>query len=141
MDWKAQLDKATAALKGVAESETVKNLTTRAKQTASDLAKAAKQGAASAADAVVKATSDPAALRLRYMNAEITVVSPSDGLQVTRANANALIIADQEGNGLVISLASPRADVTEAVGVVKKLNDTTWDLGTEDGVNVIVLKA
>jgi hypothetical protein len=68
-------------------------------------------------------------------------MSPSDGLQLTRANASALIVADQEGNGLVISLASPKADVIEAVGVVKKLKDTTWDLGTEDGVNVIVLEA
>ena len=141
MDWKAQLDKATAAIKGAADSETVKNLTFKAKQAASDLAKAAKQGAASAADAVVKATADPATVKLHYFNAEVSVVSPSDGLQVTRPHAGALVISDGAGNGLVISLAPPKAQVAETVGVVKKLNDTTFDLGPEDGVNVVVLKA
>ncbi|HNX48915.1 MAG TPA: hypothetical protein PLS53_00705 [Thermoanaerobaculaceae bacterium] len=141
MDWKEQINKATAALRGVTESETVKNLTAKAKQTASDLARAAKQGAASAADAVVSATSDPATVKLHYLGTEISVVSPSDGLQITRPHAGALVISDQAGNGLVISLAPPKAQVSETVGVVKRLNDTTFDLGTEDGVNVIVLKA
>lgn len=140
MDWKEQLNKATAALRNITESDAVKNATARAKQTASDLAKMARQGAASAADAVVKATSDPAALRLGYLNAEISVLSPSDGLQITRPHAGALLISDQAGNGLVISLAPPKAQVSETVGVVKRLNDTTYDLGTEDGVNLIVLK-
>jgi hypothetical protein len=141
MDWKEQINKATAALRTVAESETVKNLSAKARQTASDLTRAAKQGAASAADAVVKATSDPATLKLHYLNAEVSVVSPSDGLQITRPHAGALVISDQAGNGLVISLAPPKAQVSETVGVVKRLNDTTFDLGTEDGVNVIVIKA
>ena len=141
MDWNEQVNKATAALKEFAESEKVKNLTAKAKQAAIELAKAAKQGAITAAEAVVKATSDPATLRLHYMNAEINVVSPCDGFQVTRSNAGALVISDGAGNGLVIGLAPPKAQVTETVGVVKKLNDTTYDLGPEDGVNVVVLKA
>jgi hypothetical protein len=140
MDWKAQLDKATAAIKGVADSEQVKNLTAKAKQAASDVAAAAKKGAASAADAVTKATSDPATLRLHYMGAEISIVSPSDGLQIARPHAGALAIADGAGNALVISLAPPKAQVSETVGMVKKLNDSTFDLGPEDGVNVVVLK-
>ena len=141
MDWKEQFNKATAALKGVAESEQVKSLTAKAKQAAGDLARAAKQGAHVAADAVVKATSDPSTVRLQYLNAEISILSPSDGLQITRPHAGGLMISDQAGNGLVISLAPPKAQVTETVGIVKKLNDTTFDVGGEDGVNVIVLKA
>ncbi len=141
MDWKAQLDKATAAIKGVADSDKVKNLTAKAKQAASDVAAAAKKGAATAADAVAKATSDPATLKLHYMGAEISVVSPSDGLQISRPHAGALTIADGSGNALVINLAPPKAQAGETVGVVKKLNDTTYDLGPEDGVNVVVLKA
>ena len=140
MDWKEQLNKATAAIKGVADSEQVKSLTAKAKQAASDLAKAAKQGAHTAADAVVKATSDPTTLRLHYMGAEVSVVSPSDGLQVTRPHAGAVAIADGAGNALVINLAPPKAQFGEMVGVVKKLNDTTFDLGPEDGVNVVILK-
>jgi len=140
MDWKAQLDKATAAIKGVADSEQVKNLTVKAKQVASDLAAAAKKGTASAAGAVARATADPATLRLHYMGAEVSVVSPSDGLHVARPHAGAIVISDGAGNALVISLAPPTAQVSEMVGVVKRLNDATYDLGTEDGVNVIVLK-
>lgn len=140
MDWKEQINKATAAIKNVAESEQVKNLTAKAKQAASDLAKAAKQGAHTAADAVLKATSDPTTVRYQYMKAEISVLSPSDGLQITRPHAGAMVISDQAGNGLVISLA-PKLEVTELVGVVKRLNETTYDVGTEDGVNVVILKA
>ncbi len=141
MDWKAQLDKAAAAIKSAADSEKLKSLTAKAKQTASELAAAAKQGAGAAAGAVVRATSDQAALRLTYMGAEVTIVSPSDGLQISRPHAGAVAIADGAGNGLVINLTQPKAQVGETVGVVKKLNDATYDLGTEDGVNLVVLKA
>jgi len=141
MDWKAQLDKATAALKGAADSDRLKGLTARAKEAASDLAAAAKRGAASAADAVTRATADPATVKMHYFNAEISIVSPSDGLQVTRPHAGALVISDGAGNALVISLAPPKPAVSETVGVVAKLDDTTYDLGPEDGVNVVILKA
>ena len=141
MDWKEQLNRATAALRGVTESETVRNLTSRAKQTASNLARAAREGAANAAEAVVEATSDPATLKLHYMKAEVSIVSPSDGLNISRPHAGALVISDHEGNGLVISLAGSQALVTETVGVVKRLNDNTFDVGIEDGVNVIIVNA
>ena len=141
MDWKEQLDKATAAVKQAADSPTVKNLTAKAKQAAVDLTRLAREVAAVAADAVTKATSDPATLRLHYMNAEIDVVSPSDGLQVTRCHAGALVIADQAGNAVVVSLLPPKVQVAETVGTVNKLNDTTYDLGGGDGANVVVLKA
>jgi hypothetical protein len=141
MDWKAQLDKATAAIKGVADNDTVKGLTSKAKQAASDLAAATKKGAAAAAGAVSRATSDPATLRLHYMGGEVIVVSPSDGLQVSRPHAGALVISDGAGNALVLSLAPPKPQVSSTVGVVAKLDETTYDLGPEDGVNVVVLKA
>jgi hypothetical protein len=141
MDWKEEINKAAAKLKEVAESDKVKNMTAKAKQTAVDLAKSAKQGALSAADSFVKANTDPSSFSIHYMGAEISVVSPSDGLEITRPHAGALVISDQAGNGLVISLGTPKAQVAETVGVVKKLNDTTYDLGSEDGVNVVTLKA
>lgn len=140
MDWKAQLDKATAAVKGVADSDKFKSLTAKAKEAASDIAKAAKHGAHAAADAVAKATSDPATLRVSYMGAEISVVSPSDGLQISRPHAGALTIADGAGNALVINLAA-KAQAGETVGTVAKLDDSTYDIGPEDGVNVVVFKA
>jgi hypothetical protein len=139
MDWKAQLDKATAAIKGVAESDKMKNLTAKAKDAASGIAAAAKKGAHAAADAVAKATSDPSTLRITYMGMEISIVSPSDGLQITRAHAGALTIADGAGNALVVNLES-KPQAGETVGTVAKLDDTTYDLGAEDGVNVVVLK-
>ena len=141
MDWKEQLNKAAAALQGVADSERVKGLTTKARQTASDLVKRARAGALSAADAYVEANSDPSALRLHYLNAEISIMSPSDGLQVTRPNAGAVVISDGAGNGLVISVGGEKAHVSETVGTVKLLGDATFDLGSEDGTNVVVLKA
>jgi hypothetical protein len=141
MDWKEQINKAAAALKEVAESEQVKSVTAKAKQTALDLAKSAKQGALSAADAFVKANTDPSSLRIHYLNADISIVSPSDGLTITRPHAGALVVSDQAGNGLVISLGTPKAQVSETVGVAKKLNDATYDLGSEDGINIVTLKA
>ena len=141
MDWKEQLNKAAAALTHVAESDAVKNLTARARDAASGLAKRAKQGVLSAADAYVEANADPAALRIRHLNADISILSPSDGLQVARPNAGALVISDGAGNGLVIGVGGEQARVTQTAGVVKILNATTYDLGSEDGVNVIVGKA
>lgn len=141
MDWKEQLNKAAAALTHVAESDTVKGIAAKAREAASGIARRAKQGALSAADAYVEANADPTALRIRYLNADISILSPSDGLQVTRPNAGALVISDGLGNGLVVSVGGEQARVAETAGVVKILNATTYDLGPEDGVNVIVLKA
>lgn len=140
MDWKEQLNKAAAAIKQAAESETVTNLTSKAKEMAIDISKRAKQGALSAADAFVKANSEPTSLRFQYLKADVTVASPSDGLEVSRPNAGTLVISDGAGNGLVINAAADKATVTETVGVVARINDTTFDVGPEDGVNVIVLK-
>lgn len=141
MDWKEQIDKATAAIKEFAESEQVKELKEKARQTAVELARVAKQGAREAADAVARATAEPATLRLDYMGAGIRVVSPSDGLQISRPHAGALVLSDGAGNSIVINLAPPRPAVSETLGVVKKLDETTYDLGPEDGLNLVVFKA
>lgn len=140
MEWKEKLNQAVAALSGVADSETVRNVTEKARQAASGLAQRARQGVLGAADAYVEANADLTSLRIRYLNAEVTVLSPSDGLQLSRPHAGALVISDSAGNGLVVGVGGDKARVTETVGTVKHLNDSTFDLGEQDGVNVIVLK-
>lgn len=141
MDWREQLNKAAAALQNVTDSERVKSITTKARQTASDLVQRAKQGALNAADAYVEANADPAAVRFHYLNADISILSPSDGLQITRPHAGALVINDGAGNGIVLNIGGDKVTLGQTVGVVKALSDMTFDLGTEDGVNVVVLKA
>jgi hypothetical protein len=141
MDLKDQLNKAVSALKNVAESEKVRSLTTKAKETAVNLAKQVRQGAVSAADAFVEANADASTIRLRHLKADISVVSPSDGLQISRPRGGTLVISDGAGNSLVINATAETAQVAETVGTVKRLADNTYDVGPEDGVNVVVLKA
>ena len=140
MDWKEQLNKAAAALQQFAESDEIKNLTAKARETAIDLARRAKRGALSAAEAFSAADSDAAALTIRYLCANIRIMAPSDGLVVTRPHAGALTIADGAGDGIVIDVSGEKPRLAETVGVVKILNDNTFDLGSEDGTNVVVLK-
>ena len=140
MNWKVQLDKAIDTLKQVAESDTVKGVTAKAKDTASKLAQRAKSGALSAAEAFIEANSDPAAFKVRYLNADVNVVSPSDGIEVTRPSPGSVVISDGAGNGIVINAAADKAYVSEKIGTVAQLGANTFDLGAEDGVNVVVLK-
>ena len=141
MDLKQQLDKAINAVKGVAESDTVRNVTTKARETAVSLTRRIKEGAVNAADTFVQANSDSSALRVRYLGAEVSIVSPADGIQIQRPHGGTIVISDGAGNGLVINAAASRVEVAQTVGTVKRLNDNTYDLGTEDGVNVVVLKS
>ncbi|MGH8615380.1 MAG: hypothetical protein ACREYF_26010 [Gammaproteobacteria bacterium] len=140
MNLKEQFDKAIATLKDIAESDTIKDLTSKAKVTASNLAKRAKEGALGAAEAFIEANSDPSAVKVRYLNADFSVVSPSDGIEITRPQGGTVAISDGAGNAVVINASAERAHVTETVGTVKKLNDNTYDLGAEDGINVVVFK-
>jgi hypothetical protein len=140
MNWRDQLNKAIGALKEAAESDTVKNITAKARETARKLVQRTKEGALSAADAFVEANSDPSALKIRYLNADLSVVSPSDGIEITRPNAGTLVISDGVGNSLVINASADKAFVAETVGSVKQLNANTYDLGAEDGINVVVFK-
>ncbi len=140
MTWKNQLNKAISALRDVAESEKAKDIAAKAKETAANLAQRAKEGALGAAETFVEANSDPSAMRFHFLNADLSIVSPADGIEITRPNAGTIIVDDGVGNGLVINAAAEKAYVAETIGTVKRLNDTTYDLGAEDAINVVVLK-
>jgi hypothetical protein len=140
MSWKENLDKAVQAIKNVTESDAVKNLTAKARQSATKFVQKAREGVLNAAEAFVEANSDPSALKVRYLNADFSIVSPSDGIEITRPNAGTVVISDGLGNGLVINASADKAYVAETVGTVSRLGANTFDLGTEDGINVIVLK-
>ena len=79
-------------------------------------------------------------MTLRFLNADLTVLSPSEGISVTRPDAASLVVADGQGNGLVINAAADPAFVAEMIGSVAQLSSNTFDLGQEDGVNVVVTK-
>jgi hypothetical protein len=138
MSWKEQLDKAVASIKEVAASEQARDMAAKAKATAASLAQKVKEGAVGAADALVEANRDPSALTVRFLNANLTVVSPSEGIAVTRPDAATLVIADGQGNGLVVNAAADPAYVAEMIGNVTRLSGNTFDLGAEDGINVVV---
>jgi len=140
MSWKEQLDKAIAAIKEATESEKARDMAAKAKATATVLARKAKEGAVSAADAFVEANRDPSSLEVRFLNADSTVLSPSEGISITRPDAATLVVADGQGNGLVINAATDPAFVAETIGNVARLSGNTFDLGPEDGVNVVVTK-
>ncbi|MFZ0255391.1 MAG: hypothetical protein WAN46_07050 [Gammaproteobacteria bacterium] len=141
MNWKEQLDKAVKSLRDVAESDTVKGITTKAKETATHLAQRARTGALSAAEAYVEANADPAVFRVHFLNADLSILSPSDGVTITHPSAGTLAVMDDAGNGLIINATPDPAYVAETVGTVTRLNANTYDIGAEDGINVVVLKA
>jgi len=138
--WQEQLDRAISSIKAAAESERARTIAARARVTAVSLASKAKAGALGAADAFVEANRDPSALAVRFLNVDLTVVSPSEGVSVTRPDAATLVVSDGQGNGVVINAATDPAFVAEQIGTVKQLSGNTFDLGPEDGVNVVVLK-
>ena len=47
------------------------------------------------------------------------------------------MVADDQGNGLVINAAADPAFVAERIGSVAQLSGNTFDLGREDGINVV----
>jgi hypothetical protein len=138
MSWKEQLDKAISSIKEVATSEQAREMAGKAKATATVLARKVKEGAVGAADALVEANRDPSALTVRFLNANLTVLSPSEGVSVTRPDAATLVVADGQGNGLVINAAAEPAYVVEMIGSVGRLSGNTFDLGPEAGINVVV---
>ncbi len=140
MGWQDQLDRAIAAIKDAAESERARDIAAKARQTASTLAQKVKDGAVSAADTLVEANRDPSSMTVRFLNADLTVLSPSEGISVTRPDAATLVVSDGQGNGLVINAATDPAFVVEMIGTVARLSGNTFDLGAEDGKNVVVTK-
>ena len=140
MGWKEQMDKAIAAIKDAADSEQARDMAAKAKATATVLATKVRNGAVSAADTFVEANRDPSALTVRFLNADLTVLSPSEGISITRPDAATLVVDDGQSNGLVINAAADPAFVVEMIGTVAQLSGNTFDLGPEDGVNVVVTK-
>ena len=132
MGWQDQLDRAIAAIKDAAESERARDIAAKARQTASTLAQKVKDGAVSAADTLVEANRDPSSMTVRFLNADLTVLSPSEGISVTRPDAATLVVSDGQGNGLVINAATDPAFVVEMIGTVARLSGNTFDLGAED---------
>jgi hypothetical protein len=140
MGWQEQLDKAVEAIKDAADSDKAREIASKAKATATSLAHKVRDGAVSAADIFVEANRDPSSMSVRFLNADLTVVSPSEGISITRPDAASLVVADGKGNGLVINAATEPAYVAEMIGTVARLSGNTFDLGEEDGINVVVTK-
>ena len=140
MNWKEQLDKAVASVKQAATSEEARELAVKAKSTATTLAQKVRAGAIGAADALVEANRDPSVLTVRFLQADLSILSPSEGISITRPDAATLVIADGEGNGLVVNAAADPAFVADTIGTVSRLSGNTFDLGPEDGVNVVITK-
>ena len=140
MSWKEQLNRAIEKVKSAADSEATHALASKAKVTAHNIARKAKEGALDAAEAFVQANSDPAAIKVRYLHADLSIVAPSDEIQTTRPSAAALVVADGEGNSLVINAAAEETFVVDTIGTVTRLDDVTYDLGPEDGINLVVIK-
>jgi hypothetical protein len=140
MGWQEQLNKAIAAIKDAAESEQAREIAAKAKSTASALVEKVRNGAVSAADTFLEANRDPSSMTVRFLNADLTVLSPSEGISVTRPDVATLVIADDQGNGLVINAATDPAYVVETIGTVNRLSGNTFDLGPEDGINVVVTR-
>ncbi len=140
MTWKESLNKAMQSLKEMAESDAVKDMTVKAREKAKYIVQKTKQGALGAAEAFVQANTDASAFKLRYLNSDCTIVSPSDGVEVTRPQGGTIVIADGAGNGVVINASAEKPYVAETIGTVHKLGENTYDLGPEDGINVVVLK-
>jgi hypothetical protein len=75
-----------------------------------------------------------------FLNARVTVLSPAEGISITRPEAATLVVADCQGNGLVINAAADPAFVVETIGSATQLSGNTYDLGPEDGINLVVTK-
>jgi len=140
MSWKEQLDRAVAAVREAAESEKAQEIAAKAKETTAALVRKARAGAVSAADTFVEANRDPSSLEVRFLNARLAVLSPSEAISLTKPDPATLVVADGQGNGLVINAAADPAFVAETIGTVARLSGNTFDIGAEDGVNVVVTK-
>ena len=140
MTWKEQLDKAIAQIKEAADSEKAREYSAKAKSTAASLIDKVKVGAVGAAETFLEANRDPSSLQVQFLNADLAVLSPSEAITISRPDAASLVISDGEGNGLVINAAADPAFVAEQIGTVTQVSGNTFDLGAEDGVNLIVTK-
>ena len=140
MNWKVQLNKAIEAVKDAAESETARNMAATAKQATGRLVQKAKSGALDAAQSFVEANSDPAAFKCQFLNVQLSVMAPSNGLEISTPSEGTVVVSDGEENGLVINAAAKPPYVLKTVGIVTQLNANTFDLGPEDGINLVLIE-
>lgn len=140
MSWKEQLDKAVATVREAATSDKAKDIAAKAKAAATSLVDRVRKGAVGAADTFIEANRDPSSIELNFLNARTAILSPADDIAITRPEPASLVIADGQGNGLVINAAADPAFVVEIIGSVTQLSANTYDLGPEDGINVVVTK-
>ncbi len=140
MNWKEQMHKAIESIKGAAESERARRIADQAKATAKKLLDKVRTGAVGAAETFVEANRDPSALQVKYLNVQLTVLSPSAGISVNHPDTATLVVDDGDGNGLVINAAADPAFVVEQIGSVAQPSGNTFDLGAEEGVNVVVTR-
>jgi hypothetical protein len=140
MNWKEQLDKAIASVKEAADSDKAREIAAKAKTSASGLMEKVRTGAIGAATSFVEANRDPSSLQVHFLNAHLTILSPAEGISITRPDAATLVIADGEENGLVINAAADPAFIVEQIGTVNQLSGNTFDLGAADNVNVVVTR-
>ncbi len=140
MNWKTQLDKAIDAVKDATESETARSMAAKAKQATGRLVEKARAGALDLAQAYVEANADPAAFKCQFLNARLSVLAPSNGLEISSPSEGTVVVSDGAQNGLVINAAAKPPYVLEMIGTVKQLNANTFDLGPEDGINVVLIE-
>jgi len=74
-----RLDKASAAIEQAARSDTARDLASKAKATAEQLARKVKDGAPGAAEAFAEANRDSRSITVGFINAGLTALSPSEG--------------------------------------------------------------
>lgn len=139
MSWKEQLNKAVAAVKTAAESDAAQGWKAKATQKAAQLAQKARAGALDAAQAFVEANADHTAFKCQFLNVRLSVLSPSNGFEIATPGEGTLVVSDGQNNGLVINAGAEPAYVAETIGKVTRLNASTYDLGAEDGINVVVV--
>ena len=140
MNWKSQLDKAIGAVKDATESETARNMATKARKAAGKLVEKAKSGALDMAQAFVEANADPAAFKCQFLNARLSILAPSNELEISSPSEGTVVVADSEHNCVVINAAAKPSYVLETIGTVTQLNANTFDLGPEDSINVVLLE-
>jgi hypothetical protein len=91
-------------------------------------------------DTLMEMKRDPSAKTVCFLNEDLTVLSPSEGISITRPDAASLTVADAQANGLLFTAATDPALVVESIDTVARLSSNILDLGKEDGVNVLITK-
>jgi hypothetical protein len=139
MNFKKQINRAVNSVKSAADSNAAHNIVSTAQATAHKIADKAKEWTLDAAEFVVQANSDPSSLKVQFMHSDLCIASPSDSIQLTRPNATTLTISDGNGNSIVLNTSAEEQFVIETVGSVKRVDEFTYNLGSVDGVNVVVI--